>query len=91
MTDAQNNHIEHSLDRLHTDITALRAELAARDAAWHTRLEAKADATTTRDRLEQLEEADRKIYRLALKVAIGCGLAGAAGAGVLDVAGMLVG
>lgn len=68
--------IENSLNRLHSDITALRAELAARDATLNAVISSKADLALTTDRLNALEEENRNLYRTAIKIAIAAGISG---------------
>jgi len=87
-----NDHPSHdeliaSLDRLHRDINGLRKEVSGMRESVLARVEGKADRVATHERLSRLEEAERRLYQLALKIAVGCGFAGSAAAKVFELLG----
>ena len=94
--DNNNNSIEHGFDRLHADVRtvgtqveSLRSSMERQIAALAVRIETKADLKATQRRLDALEEEDRRIYRTALKIAVGCGLAGGGASGLLQYFGSM--
>lgn len=94
---SNNNYsIEHGFDRLHTDVRtvgtqveSLRSSMERQIAALAVRIETKADLKATQRRLDALEEAERKLYRLALKIAVACGLAGGGASGLFQYFGTI--